>query len=147
MTWLGLATPTLSSQKPRRYLYGLKCLRKFVRDFYQVATENPPTSCFITWYGSYTSQDHKTLGRVVPTAQSIIGCPVCRSCTSRAASKEGPEGHKGPYALSTVITVCTSYCLQRGGTGPIKYAPAILNTWLYAHFLVYQADCTLLFFM
>ncbi|KAI4894750.1 hypothetical protein NFI96_033825, partial [Prochilodus magdalenae] len=77
LTWSLHTNKVLRSARER--LFFLRRLRKFglppdiLTNFYRCTIESILTACITVWYGNCTAYDHKTLKRVVRTAESIIG--------------------------------------------------------------------------
>ncbi|KAK3558689.1 hypothetical protein QTP86_024498, partial [Hemibagrus guttatus] len=77
LTW-SLNTTSISKKAQQR-LYSLRRLRKahlpplILTMFYRGTIESVLSSCIIAWFGNCTVSDHKTLQRIVRTAEKIIG--------------------------------------------------------------------------
>ncbi|KAK1801596.1 hypothetical protein P4O66_004558 [Electrophorus voltai] len=77
LTWT-LNTSSITKRAPQR-LYFLQKLREahlpssILTTFYRGTVESILSSCIITWFGNCTAFDHKTLQRIVRTAEKIIG--------------------------------------------------------------------------
>ncbi|KAI4887084.1 hypothetical protein NFI96_007539, partial [Prochilodus magdalenae] len=77
LTWSLHINKVLRSARER--LFFLRRLRNFglppdiLTNFYRCTIESILTACITVWYGNCTAYDHKTLKRVVRTAESIIG--------------------------------------------------------------------------
>ncbi|KAK3523131.1 hypothetical protein QTP86_020215, partial [Hemibagrus guttatus] len=76
LTWsLNISSIT---KKAQQHLYFLRSLRKahipplILTTFYKGTIESILSSCITAWYGNCTVSDHKTLQRIVRTAEKII---------------------------------------------------------------------------
>ncbi|KAK1799568.1 hypothetical protein P4O66_000370 [Electrophorus voltai] len=77
LTWT--LNTTSITKRAQQHLYFLRKLRKahlptpIFTTFYRGTVESILSSCIITWFGNCTVFDHKTLQRIVRTAEKIIG--------------------------------------------------------------------------
>ncbi|KAK1796865.1 hypothetical protein P4O66_000953 [Electrophorus voltai] len=77
LTWT-LNTSSIT-KRAQQHLYFLRKLREaqlpspILNTFYRGTVESILSSCIITWFGNCTAFDHKTLQRIVRTAEKIIG--------------------------------------------------------------------------
>ncbi|KAI5617232.1 gastrula zinc finger protein XlCGF28.1-like [Silurus asotus] len=80
LTW-SLNTSSIT-KKAQQHLYFLRRLRKahlpppILTMFYRGTTESILSSCITAWFGNCTVSDHKTLQRIVRTAEKIIRVPL-----------------------------------------------------------------------
>ncbi|KAK3527264.1 hypothetical protein QTP86_018628 [Hemibagrus guttatus] len=106
LTW-SLNTSSITKKAQQR-LYFLRRLRKAHRPplnlttVYRGTIESILSSCITAWFGNCTASDHKTLQRIVRTAEKIIGVsPLSRTCTPYTASANPRALWMTPYTPHT----------------------------------------------
>ncbi|KAI4887613.1 hypothetical protein NFI96_008964 [Prochilodus magdalenae] len=97
LTW-SLNTSTITKKAQQR-LYFLRRLRKahlpppILTTFYRGTIESILSSCITAWFGNCTASDHKSMQRVVRTAEKIIG-----------------------VSLPTVMDIYTTRCIRKASS-------------------------------
>ncbi|KAK3565522.1 hypothetical protein QTP86_011941 [Hemibagrus guttatus] len=114
-TW-SLNTSSIS-KKAQQCLYFLRSLRKaylptpILTMFYRGTIESVLSSCITAWFGNCTVSDHKTLQRIVKTAEKIIGVSlpsITDMYTIRCISKANSIVDDPTHPSHTLFTLMPS---------------------------------------